>query len=52
MCTDGLTSMVKDDKIADVVNGNLFVTLACKKLVKCANDNGGTDNITVAVIQP
>lgn len=52
LCTDGLTSMVKDDKIADIVNGNLFVTLACKKLIKCANENGGTDNITVAVIQP
>jgi len=52
LCSDGLTSMVPDKKIADIMNGNLFVTLACKKLIKCANDNGGTDNITVAVIQP
>ena len=52
LCSDGLTSMVSDEKISDIVNGNLFITLACKKLVKCANDNGGTDNITVAVIHP
>ncbi|MBQ8164999.1 MAG: Stp1/IreP family PP2C-type Ser/Thr phosphatase [Clostridia bacterium] len=52
LCTDGLTSMVSDEKISEIVNGNLFLTLACKKLVKCANENGGTDNITVAVIQP
>ena len=52
LCTDGLNSMVSDEAIADIVNGNLFLTLACKKLIKTANDNGGTDNITVAVIQP
>lgn len=52
LCTDGLTSMVKDKKIAEIINSNLFLTLACKKLIKCANDNGGADNITVAVIQP
>jgi len=52
LCSDGLTSMVPDETISDVVNGNLFITLACKKLIKIANENGGADNITVAVIQP
>ena len=52
LCSDGLNSMVPDEKIEEIVNRSGFVKSACKKLIECANNNGGADNITVAIIQP
>jgi protein phosphatase len=52
LCSDGLTSMVGDDEILRIVNDSKGdLKLACKNLVDCANDNGGSDNITVALVQ-
>lgn len=48
MCTDGLTNMIKDDKICEIIKEN--PEEASKKLVVKANENGGYDNITALVI--
>lgn len=47
--SDGLTNMVKQDKIFEIATGN--IEKAPVKLVELANQNGGIDNITVIVIK-
>jgi protein phosphatase len=49
LCTDGLNDMVPDSQIADVLKGVPTAQAACDKLVNCALDGGGRDNITVAL---
>ena len=49
LCTDGLTDMVSDEKIAAVLNSEDEPQSACRKLVEEANQRGGIDNITVVV---
>jgi len=51
LCTDGLTNMLSDDKIKDVVLLHDDPQDACNKLVEIANLSGGIDNITVIVIR-
>ena len=55
LCTDGLTSMVDDDRIAHILASGETPDVVCRALVDEANEAGGADNITVAVafcIQP
>lgn len=49
LCTDGLTSYCDEEEIRKIVIGNSIET-ACDVLIKYANDQGGSDNITVALI--
>jgi protein phosphatase len=49
LCSDGLTAMVPDDRIAAVLQGDRDPRLACERLVAEANERGGTDNTTVIV---
>ena len=49
MTSDGLTNMVDQEKIFEVVKGN--IEKAPVKLIEMANENGGLDNITVVVIK-
>lgn len=53
LCTDGLTSMVNDQNINKYLNyiSIKSVETLCHHLVQQANQNGGTDNITVALTQ-
>lgn len=48
LCSDGLTSMVRDEEIGIAVR-ELPPTEACRLLVDLANLRGGPDNITVLV---
>lgn len=48
----GLTNMVEDDTIRDIVLSNAPVEERAKMLVSTANRNGGRDNITVMIIEP
>jgi len=48
LTSDGLTNMVKDQEIYEIVKENIEV--ATDKLVDKANENGGLDNITVIVV--
>jgi protein phosphatase len=50
LCTDGLTEMVSDDWIAELLGQYLPPTQACERLVKAANVAGGHDNITALAI--
>jgi len=48
MCSDGLTNMVEDNRIFDIVT--LGPQTAVDELIKEANQAGGYDNITVVII--
>ena len=52
MCTDGLTNMVEDDRIAEILAAEPAEDEAVRSLVSEANRNGGRDNITVIVMDP
>lgn len=52
LCTDGLTTMVPDIKIAQSVNEHFEkLNVAVDVLIKTANVAGGDDNITVTLIR-
>jgi len=46
LCTDGLTDMIDEKAIAEVLATEQAPQTACEKLVKKANKAGGHDNIT------
>jgi protein phosphatase len=47
LCSDGLYKEVDDDTVAEVLTSAPEPAAAGNQLVNLANDNGGTDNITV-----
>ncbi len=49
MCTDGLTDVLDDDRIAELMRGAAVEDL-CDVLVDAALENGTQDNVTVAVV--
>jgi protein phosphatase len=51
LCSDGLTGMVPDALIHDIICSSDDLNFVCKCLVKIANDHGGDDNITVVIIE-
>jgi len=51
MCSDGLTNMVEDKDILDIVTCN-YIGDAANELIGQAKRNGGLDNITVIIIDP
>jgi PPM family protein phosphatase len=52
ICSDGLTSMVDDPSILQVVEGNRSsLDRTARALVEAANTGGGEDNITVIVFE-
>jgi protein phosphatase len=50
LCTDGLTDMVAETTMATILSVETDPQVACKSLVKAANDAGGHDNITVLIV--
>ena len=50
LCSDGLTNMLKNEDILQKVTSTNFMTLS-DELVDSANRNGGTDNVTVVVVE-
>lgn len=50
MCSDGLSNLVEDAEILEIVE-NSDIQEACETLVKKANSRGGDDNITVVLLQ-
>ena len=50
-CTDGLTSMLKDEEILSIINEYDNPEDICSRLVSESNQRGGTDNITVIVVK-
>jgi serine/threonine protein phosphatase PrpC len=51
MCSDGLTNMLDDETIERIIKENDDLEVAATKLVRCANENGGRDNIAIVIIQ-
>lgn len=53
LCSDGLTGMVSDAEIKEVVSQQqtLKAQSRAEQLVNIANRNGGKDNITVAIVE-
>lgn len=49
LCTDGLTNMLNDDEIYEIVKSTDDLDQICDLLVNKANEKGGEDNITVIV---
>jgi hypothetical protein len=47
LCSDGLTEMVPDDRIAALLEADHEPRTACERLVAEANELGGKDNISV-----
>ena len=53
MCTDGLTNMVEDSDIKDIIiRGDYDLSKIAHELVDTANDNGGKDNIGIVLAIP
>ncbi len=52
MCSDGLTNMLKDEEIMNiVVNNNDRLDVAIESLVDRANEQGGKDNISIIIVK-
>ncbi len=52
MCSDGLTDMLEDDEIFEIINENQDIGEAMQELIDAANEYGGNDNITVILTEP
>ena len=50
MCSDGLTNMLEDEEIGNILKGKGTIEERAEKLVEAANNNGGKDNIAVIII--
>lgn len=50
LCSDGLTSMVRDDEILKTLRSENIANDCARELVAKANKAGGSDNITVVII--
>jgi serine/threonine protein phosphatase PrpC len=51
LCSDGLTEMLSDRRIAAELTGALNdLDVVCQTLIDAANDRGGMDNISVALV--
>src|SRR4051812_32460736 len=51
ICSDGLTSMIDEPTVRELVDGAGDLRAAGEALVAAANDAGGRDNITVVLIR-
>jgi protein phosphatase len=52
LCSDGLTNMLSDPQILDIVSRHgPDLEGACRDLIAAANDEGGRDNISVVLVR-
>ena len=51
LCTDGLTDLVSDEALQEIITDHPQPQAASQALVDAANDAGGTDNITAALMR-
>ncbi len=51
LCSDGLTDMLGDAQIVEVLTGRKSLDDAAKELIKLANKAGGEDNITIVAFE-
>ena len=51
LCSDGLTTMVREERIAEILADSDSLDEAVRRLVREANEAGGRDNITVVAFR-
>ena len=51
LCSDGLTGMVAEERLAEILRGRSSLEQAARALVNEANAKGGKDNITVVLFK-
>lgn len=51
ICSDGLSTVVRRDEIAEAVRQEPDIERLCSRLVALANERGGPDNITVVAVR-
>jgi serine/threonine protein phosphatase PrpC len=51
LCSDGLSSVVPDERIEEIMRAQPVPTEACQALVDEANGAGGPDNVTTLILQ-
>ncbi len=49
LCSDGLTSMITEDRIGQILGSSETLDAAADRLIQEANEAGGRDNITVVL---
>ena len=50
LCSDGLTNMIENEEIQDIVRNN-ELSISVEKLIELCVNRGGVDNISVAIIK-
>jgi serine/threonine protein phosphatase PrpC len=51
LCCDGLSDLVDDWMIREIMTSGDSLETVAENLIRAANNNGGTDNITVVLVQ-
>ena len=51
LCTDGLTNMVTEEKILEILLSSEIPSAVCSTLVNISNEAGGIDNTTIMIIK-
>jgi protein phosphatase len=51
LCSDGLTTHVRDEEIREIVDGDVDLQKSCDELVRSALERGGMDNVTVVLVR-
>ena len=51
MCSDGLSDMLDDNSIGQVLQAHDSLEAGCRALIEAANDAGGKDNISVVLVR-
>jgi protein phosphatase len=51
LCSDGLSDMLDDSTITQIVLAHESLDACCKSLIEAANDAGGKDNISVILVR-
>ena len=52
LCSDGLTNMVEDEAISQILRSSDSLSEKTDALIQAANENGGKDNIAVILVEP
>lgn len=52
LCSDGLTNMLEDKEIEEILKDKGSMKDKADRLISAANKNGGKDNIAVVLIEP
>jgi protein phosphatase len=51
LCSDGLSGVVPPETLASIIGQGAPLDQTCQALIDAANEAGGPDNITVAMLQ-